>query len=260
MNMGKAQDCDGAGLILPWLDENLERMAKREEEIKVQSKLVINGDPHLKNEVQVLHECLDYFALIFREYQAQTEDEFTVQQVGARIFNSGACGLGLSLTGYYQGSLTFARDLLETGLLLDFFHFAPARIGEWRQASNQERVRNFGPSKIRKALDDVDGFTTRKREERYQQLCEYATHLTYAGLGLIAPNGKVTFGPFFDERLLRCTMEELTAEVVQASLCWNANLTTLPLHCVPDYNHFIEVIENWSRKREAEYSRVNDDV
>jgi hypothetical protein len=63
------------------------------------------------------------------------------------------------------------RDLLEVTFLLDYFRTNEASIAEWRGCTESERNKKFGAYKVRTALDDRDGFTEQKREERYKRLC-----------------------------------------------------------------------------------------
>ena len=80
-----------------------------------------------------------------------------------------------------------------------FFH----QIGDATQ-----RLKDFRPRDIRDALDKRDGGKSR-RGEVYEAMSESATHPTYVGNKLIAPNALAKIGPFFDAELLGLVVNEL---------------------------------------------------
>jgi hypothetical protein len=113
------------------------------------------------------------------------------------------------------------RDILEVTFLLDYFRTNQASIAEWRGCTESERNKKFGAYKVRTALDDRDGFTERKREERYKRLCTLGAHASYQGFLLLTPTagGDAHRGPYFANRVLEATVAEL------ATLCVNAGAT-----------------------------------
>lgn len=100
---------------MPWLPENLDNLHKKEEEIRTNSILLINGEPSLKERFEIIYDSLNLihdFTIIYRN---QNDDELTVQYLGTRLFNSILSSINLLLDGYYQGSVVFQRDILEVG-------------------------------------------------------------------------------------------------------------------------------------------------
>jgi hypothetical protein len=70
------------------------------------------------------------------------------------------------MSGYYQASALQQRDLLETAFLLSYFQSDRALIAQWRGSDQRVRQKNFAPVVVRRALDDRDGFTERKRDKQ----------------------------------------------------------------------------------------------
>ena len=196
-------------LILPWLSENLQSLHSRELELRTKSVLELNSDKELKEHLAVVYEGLNLIYVLTKTYRTVDDDELTLQYLGCRLFNSAVTALNSMLSGYYQSAFVAVRDILETGFLLDFFRTSPEKVAEWRNASPEHRMKEFSAVKIRISLDDRDGFKARKRERIYKALCEYAAHPSYPGFKLLAPNGLVEIGPFFSERYLRKSLEEL---------------------------------------------------
>jgi SAM-dependent methyltransferase len=70
-----------------------------------------------------------------------------------------AASVGLALLGYSQNSALILRDVLETVFLIDYFAGDRTPIERWRFAEKKARMKDFGPVKVREALDARDGFT-----------------------------------------------------------------------------------------------------
>ena len=66
------------------------------------------------------------------------------------------------------------RDLVEIGTLLDYFTVQPEKVARWREVSNDERLCEFRPADLRRALDERDGFTGGKRKADCQAFSEHA--------------------------------------------------------------------------------------
>ena len=199
---------DETKLILPRLPENLESLHKEEERIRTLSILEIKGNEVLKAHMDVVHASMDTLYVFTHEYKNQTEEELVIQFLGIRLFNSIASSIALLLAGYYQNSALLIRDLIETGFLVDYFLSYPSKIQQWKNSNDKERKKNFGPAEIRKALDNRDKATQKKRAQIYEFMSEYAAHPTYKGFKLIARQGLGQLGPFFDPRRLKVLVEE----------------------------------------------------
>jgi hypothetical protein len=200
-------------LILPYLQSNFEELHKNEKEIRTISILEINSQPHLKDHSDMLDVSLAVIRLFFMEYRSKNEEELIIQFLGARLYNSIVAALNLLLSGYYQCTTMIQRDILETGFLIDYFSKFRAEILKWKVCSEDERKKFFGPAKIRTKLDEWYGFKSQKRKQAYQLLCSLASHPSFQGFKLISKNKLVRLGSFFDEKLLRETLEELVKRV-----------------------------------------------
>lgn len=139
----------------------------------------------------------------------QAEDELTIQLLGIRLFNAGTSALTLMLAGYYQNSVMLLRDVLETRFLIDYFAIDPAKIRKWRASNEKERNREFGPVKVRQALDYQDKAEGGKRAQIYKLMCKYGTHPTYEGFRLVTPGGLGEIGPFFNQKFLKGLLGKL---------------------------------------------------
>jgi len=122
----------------------------------------------------------------------------------------------LILTGYYQSGAMIMRDILETVFLLDYFSRDRALISRWRTLDAKSREREFKPFSVRVALDDLDGFATRKREAMYKMFCDLASHPSPNGLAMLHPTGMdAVAGPYVDPATLKAAASELGRLAIQ---------------------------------------------
>lgn len=138
----------------------------------------------------------------------KSENEQTIKQINARIFNTMIAAFYLCTYGYYQASLSHVRDLIEIHFLLDYFSCDSELIAKWTNATNQERKTNFSAAKIYDLLDKRDGYKDKRRKELYQKYCEYAVHVSFPGITTLLKDaeGSTTMGYFYDEDKLYHTM------------------------------------------------------
>jgi hypothetical protein len=200
------------------IPENLRLIHQGEQFLRGKSLALIENDQAMSDHVAMI-ECaadvINYFAM--NPIEGEDEDRHTIRLLGMRLFNGLTSSFGLAVTGYYQISAMVMRDLLETVFLLDYFRIDQSNISEWRTADDKTRKTKFKPVAIRTALDDRDGFKERKRATTYDQLCELASHPTYKGFCMIAPEGMAHHcGPFLDPLTLKATLGELVKLAVQA--------------------------------------------
>ncbi|MEX0853176.1 MAG: hypothetical protein WD036_07830 [Bauldia sp.] len=198
--------------------ENFTRLHEGEEFLRGKSIEAIEASEDLLAHASLIERAMDLINYFCRQHVAQNEDELTIQLLGIRMFNGAASALKLLLSGYCQTSALQQRDLLETILLLDYFRTDSPLVAEWRGSNERARQKKFGPAVVRKALDERDGFTERKREKAYKLLCELAGHPTNAGFRMLAPqkDGDAHCGPFFELTAFKAVYEELAKHMVQA--------------------------------------------
>lgn len=235
-------------IITPWLSENLESLHKHEEEIRTKSVLEINADQNLKDQMAIIQESLNMVFDVTKSYKTEDKIELTIQYIGARLFNSIVTAIKLMFSGYYQSSVMLQRDIIEIGFLLDYFLSDKSKIKEWENSSAKERRNKFSPLAVRKALDDRDGFQGRKRQEIYKLMSEMSTHPTYAGFKLLAPDGKVCIGPFFDPKYLKHLVHELALRVTNFTVIYVSHFRNLPETFLKVRVKYADAIKGWAQK------------
>ena len=138
-----------------------------EEKLREESIALIRADLELSTRLAVIQKAM---ALIFGytvDHTSRSDDEAAMQMLGIRLFNAAASGVKLALSGYYQTAFHQARDIMETGFLLDYFRTSPDKIPVWKGADRAARRKLFEPVQIRKALDERDGDTEMRRAAEY---------------------------------------------------------------------------------------------
>jgi hypothetical protein len=237
-----------SGLILPWLPDKFEQLAKQEEDIRSKSILTLNAHQELKDHVNVIYSSLNLVFELTITYKNRSDDELTIQYLGIRLFNSVISSIKLLLAGYYQGSVIFQRDILEVGYLLDYFLLYPENISDWKKSTAEERFKKYRPKKIRRALDNRDGFQDEKRSKKYRVMCEYAAHATFSGLKLIAPKKLITLGPFLDAGYLRFVLEELALDFPLFALIYPQHFKEVPSEIGEKVKTDMNDIKKWANK------------
>jgi hypothetical protein len=235
-------------IITPWLPENLESLHKHEEDLKTKSILEINADKNLKDQLVIIQESLNMIFDVTKSYKTEDDEELTIQYLGARLFNSIVTAIKLMLSGYYQSSVMLQRDIVEIGFLLDYFLSDKSKIIEWKNSSTKERIENFSPATVRKALDDRDAFQGKKRQQIYKLMSEVATHPTYGGFKLLAPSGKVHLGPFFDVKYLKYLVQELALRVPNFTVVYMSHFENLPTNFLKVRVEYIAKVKDWAKK------------
>ncbi|MGF1620863.1 MAG: hypothetical protein ACFCUR_09635 [Rhodomicrobiaceae bacterium] len=154
---------------------------------------------------------------VLRQFNTADEDIKVIQMLGMRTFNAFGASLKLALSGYFQNSALVMRDILETIFLIDLFSMDRSLIAKWRVADKQARMREFSPIKVRTALDDRDGFTTKKRAEIYELFSELAGHPTMKSVQMMRPqkNGDAVIGPFMERTSLEAILDEMGRLAIQ---------------------------------------------
>lgn len=210
---------------IPLLPDKLERLHGEELMIRMKSTLTINLNRDLKEHIEFINILINLMFYLTKTHVNRDDDELTIQYLGCRLYNAAASSLKLILSGYYQNSIMFIRDLLETGFLVEYFYIDKSKIKVWKNCSEENRKNIFSPARIRKELDKFYGDKGKKREIIYKKMCEYSTHPTYKGLNFLAlGNGKlVEIGPFYDERILKSCIKELAMRFVSIVMNYNSH-------------------------------------
>ena len=245
-------------IIIPELPEKLKNLSKEEEKIKASSITLLKSDEISDRRLTAYEQAMDVVFSLVKDHKNRTDDELTIQYVGIRLFNALAVSLRLMLSGYYQISFAIQRDIIEMYFLLDYFIYCPGKISEWKNASNDERIRNYNPGKIRDILDKRDGLVNKKRAKKYKMFCEYAAHVSYAGNKLVAPKGLGELGPFFDEKYLKGCFTELIENGFYAVLQFMGHFKDIKgKNILKTKNDFLKQIADWYKKRFKQEVRID---
>ena len=248
-------------LILPYLPENLEALYKKEENIRTDSILQVNANSSLKEHTEIVHDSLNLVHDFTVSYKNQNNDELIIQYLGTRLFNSIISSIKLLLTGHYQGSVVFQRDILEVGYLLDFFSIDQSKISDWKQSDKQQRFEKYRPKKIRDRLDNRDGLKKNNRNHKYQIMCEYAAHATYPGFKLVAPKKLVKIGPFFDLSYLTSIIQELAMNVPLFTLIYVRHFKNIPTDFQKIKSDYISKLRAWAQKHlKIDLRQINNEL
>ncbi len=200
------------------IPENLILLHTGEEECRKKSIQSITADKDLSDHLQMIEHAMDIINIFIMQHVHTSKDELTIQCLGIRLFNDLSSSIKLLFSGYYQTATVMLRDVLETVFLLDYLKSNTELITTWAACSEEERLKSFSPVKIRIALDDRDGLTTRKREEAYKLLCRLAAHPSPEGFRMLTPiaGGDAHCGPFFEFTALKAVLSEMAKLAIQA--------------------------------------------
>ncbi|NQS88337.1 hypothetical protein HQ584_00890 [Patescibacteria group bacterium] len=245
-------------IIIPELPGKLKKLSEEEERIKKNSVMLLKSNANLDKMLGAYEKAMDMVFSLVTEYKIANDSELTIQYIGIRFFNALAVSLRLMLCGYYQISFAIQRDIIEMYFLLDYFLYCPAKIIEWKDASNGERIKNYSPRIIRDILDKRDGCVSKRRGEKYKMFCEYAAHVSYSGNKLVAPKGFGMIGPFFDEKYLKNCFTELSDNGFYAVLLFmdyfenvgDKNISRIKLE-------FLKQLADWYRERFKEEPKID---
>jgi len=99
-----------------------------------------------------------------------------IEYIIGKAYNTAVASLKLLRLGFYDESLSLIRSISEITNLLCLFRIEPNSYKDWVEATEQERIRNFGPAKIRKKIISVAAQPPVDKEY-YSKLCEIGVHV-----------------------------------------------------------------------------------
>ncbi|MES2499713.1 MAG: hypothetical protein V4570_04195 [Pseudomonadota bacterium] len=247
-------------IILPNLLDNLEGLKSQEEQIRIDSCLLINSGQKLQEHIKLIHASMDAIMWMYRRTDNIENNQliaFTGLKI--RLFNSISCCLKLLLSGYYQGAISPIRDILEITFLLDYLTLDSESIERWVADSNSPE---FKQVTIRRKLDDRDGLSEKKRNYKYKLLSTYGTHATFDGNKLFNNNNLLTLGPFFNQKFLENILFELAvlqSEPILSLMLFESNLRILDFHVKKE---FLFNVQSWwkSNMNEDFYDAQLDEI
>jgi hypothetical protein len=198
------------------IPEKLVKLHRGEEDLRGKAVSWVEDDARLPLHIAVVEHSMD-LADLLRQFETMDEDLKVIQILGMRAFNAFGASLKLALSGYSQNSALVMRDILETVFLIDLLQGDRSLIEKWRFADKKARMKEFGPVKVREALDRRDGFTSRKRAETYELFSELAGHPTMKSSWMMRPqrNGDAVIGPFMEKTSLEAVIAEMGRLAIQ---------------------------------------------
>jgi hypothetical protein len=187
-----------------------------EEQLRERAIELVQGDQRLQLHLVAVEAAMD-LADVFRQLDTKDEDLRAIQILSMRTFNAFGASLKLALSGYSQNSALILRDVLETVFLIDYFAGDRALIERWRFANKKARMKEFGPVKVREALDTRDGFTEKRRFAMYEMFSELAGHPNMKSDLMMRPrhDGNAVIGPFMEATTLEATISEMGRLAIQ---------------------------------------------
>lgn len=228
------------------LPPNLESLHTAEEMLRGKALDFIFDDKRLQLHLALVEAAMD-LADVLRQLDTDDENLKIIQVLGMRIFNALGASLKLALSGYSQNSALILRDVLETVFLLDYFSSDTLLIELWRLAEKKTRMKEFGPVKVREALDARDGFTEKKRFAQYEMFSELAGHPTMKSVLMMRPEreGNAVIGPFIESTSLEAIISEMGRLAVQVGEKLNHFLQAHPYHGSPSRIEFAKLKQHW---------------
>jgi hypothetical protein len=97
--------------------------------------------------------------------------------MAGRVYNLACAAYSLICIAYYDEALNLTRSIGEAANLVALFHMDEHAFPKWVQASKRDRIREFGPAKVRGRLK-AEGGVLLMDDDRYAELCETYTHPT----------------------------------------------------------------------------------
>jgi hypothetical protein len=198
--------------MLDIIPPNLTSLYSREEKLRSEALELIGGDERLQLHLAVVEAAMN-IADTLRLVETNSEDLKLIQILGMRTFNAFAASSKLALSGYGQNSTLILRDVMETVFLIDLFERDRSLIERWRFADKQTRMKEFGPAKVRVALDP----NNKKRAELYELFSELAGHATMQSASMMRPQpeGDAVIGPFMVATTLEAVVSEMGRLAIQ---------------------------------------------
>jgi hypothetical protein len=135
----------------------------------------------------LLQEHRDYLDLLGRAlhmlYLAATCNRkcwgggHVMEFMAGRVYNLACAAYSLICIAYYDEALNLTRSIGEAANLVALFHMDEHAFAKWAKAPKWERIRDFGPAKVRTRLKSEGGVLLMD-DRQYAELCETYTHPT----------------------------------------------------------------------------------
>lgn len=229
-------------------NDNLQTLHAEEERLRGASLAIVRGREDLKDHLAIVHEAMNAIFAFTQEHAHGSEDELTLQLLGIRLFNDAAASIKLALSGYYQKAFVHVRDIVETYFLVDYLRSNPDKIATWKGATKKQRLTDFGPGRIRDALDKRDSYTGGLRKAIYDLISEHASHATYRGFNMASQDGLGKLGPFMDEAKLQAWLEEMAKRFGHAAIVLLSDFEGVDPRLDATRAHYLAAVNAWGKK------------
>jgi hypothetical protein len=188
----------------------------QEEQLRGKAIGFVQGDQRMQLNLAVVEAAMD-LADAFRRLDTSDEDLKAIKMLGMRTFNAFGASMKLALSGYNQNSALILRDVMETVFLIDLFAGDRTLIERWRFADKKVRMKDFGPIRVREALDLRDGFAGKIRFEIYEMFSELAAHPNMKSVLMMRPmpGGDAVIGPFMEKTAMGAVVFEIGRLAIQ---------------------------------------------
>lgn len=195
--------------------ENLISLWKAEDELLGWSEEVLQSEEYLLDHLDLIETyigCVD----MMRKQPLKSERHTAIAGLFFRSYDSMSHCVRGALSGNYSGSAMYARDLIETQFLISYLMQEEGRPEKWLGSEPETARRDYSPVKVRKALDERDGFKEQKRHKHYAMLSALGSHPTPASLELKRDGTRaINSGPFKHSQMLKeCIQEAAKAAIL----------------------------------------------
>jgi hypothetical protein len=190
------------------ISENLQRLWAAEDQLWAWAIEVVHKQDHLLDFLEFIETYMSCVEQM-RRVVPDGDRHFALASLFLRTFDDLSHALRYCMSGNYRGSAMYLRDLLETDFLLDYLMAENGRPEAWLKASDEDIRTLYAPSSVRTALDQRDGFTERKRKQRFDILSVLGVHPSPKGLELNRDGGRqIRTGPFKHSGSVQACIEE----------------------------------------------------
>jgi len=193
-----------------------------EEELRRKALALVRAEAAMQAHLAITECAMNLLDVFVRLQVEDTDDGRAIQHLAIRVFNGFASSWKLMASGYFQKAGLIQRDLVETIYLVNYFHIHFDKIAAWRVADRKQLLNEFGPGRIRKALDAHSGKGKSKREAIYQKFSMIVAHPSKIGFDMLRPRGGdgAVIGPFMEASALKALLEELGMLAPQAGMAF----------------------------------------
>jgi hypothetical protein len=221
--------------------------------VEAENDRLLHDSPEHQQLLRLVNAAINMIAAIPVDCEQHPPSELALFRLMIRLMNSAIGSLHLARGGLYQQSVALLRDVMETTFLLDLFASDSAELQRWIEMPAEEREKHFKPWKVRKKLDERDGFQQQKRKAAYRMLSSYGAHPTPEGFSVISPDNMTALGPFPSAPRFKALVEEAALRVTEGALTClkHAGRARPDLHEKRDV--FLPLVQ-WLMERRSPYS------